>query len=393
MLGGPKSLEMSQKLQITTQLVHAGEPKPRHNGAIGMPIFASANYLSEGEERYDDLKYLRLNNSPNHHALADKLASVEGAEAAMVTSSGMAAITTALLSCLSAGDHMLAQDCLYGGTYSFLQEDLVRFGVEVTTVPGSQAEAWKAQLKPSTKLFYVEAMSNPLLEVADLEAVVAFCREHGLISVIDSTFATPYNFRPIAIGFDLCLHSATKYLNGHSDIVAGAVVGSRARIERFTHVLNHLGGSLDPHACVLLHRGLKTLGLRMERHNANGQAVAEFLESHPSVSRVFYPGLPSHPGHQRAKGLFRGFSGVLSFETQGGTDQVERLMSRLRLPLNAVSLGGVESLITRPAATSHAGMTPQQRAQAGIGDGLVRVALGIEDTSDLLDDFGQALEG
>ena len=377
---------------IDTLLVHAGEPHPRHQGAVGMPIFASANYLFAGEERYEDLKYIRLNNTPNHQALGEKLAAAEGGEAAMVTSSGMAAITTAMLSCLSAGDHMLAQDCLYGGTYSFLQEDMPRFGVTTSFVNGSDPKAWKAQLKPQTRVFYVEAMSNPLVEVADLEAVVAFCKEHGLVSMIDSTFATPYNFKPLEIGFDLSLHSATKYLNGHSDIVAGVAAGSRVRIDSFVHLLNHLGGSLDPHACVLLHRGLKTLGLRMERHNANGQAVAEFLHAHPKVSKVHYAGLPSHPGHARAKALFRGFGGVLSFELKGGVQEAEAVLSRLKLPLIAPSLGGVESLITRPASTSHAGMTSEQRASAGIADGLIRVALGIENSRDLVEDFRQALE-
>jgi cystathionine beta-lyase/cystathionine gamma-synthase len=375
-----------------TQLVHAGEPHPRHEGAVGMPIFASANYQFAGEERYEDLKYIRLNNTPNHRALSDKLAAAEGAEAAMVTASGMAAISTALLSVLSAGDHLLAQDCLYGGTYSFLQEDLPRLGgVTHSFVTASDPSTWKAHLRPTTKAFYVEAMSNPLLEVADLRAVVAFCKEHGLVSMIDSTFATPYNFRPLEIGFDISLHSATKYLNGHSDIVAGVVAGSQAHVDRFVHLLNHLGGSLDPHACVLLHRGLKTLGLRMERHNANGQAVAEFLQAHPRVSKVHYAGLPSHPGHDRAKSLFRGYGGVLSFEVHGGVAEADAVLSRIQLPIIAPSLGGVESLITRPATTSHSGMTPEQRASAGISDGLIRVALGIEDARDLIEDFRQAL--
>jgi cystathionine beta-lyase/cystathionine gamma-synthase len=381
---------MSQHLD--TLLVHAGEPEPRHEGAVGMPVFSSANYLFAGEERYEDLKYIRLNNTPNHRALGEKLAAAEGAEAATVTASGMAAITTALLSCLSQGDHLLAQDCLYGGTYSFLQQDGPRFGITTSFVAGSDPSAWKASLKPETRAFYVEAMSNPLLEVADLEAVVSFCREYGLVSMIDATFSTPYNFRPLELGFDLVLHSATKYLNGHSDIVAGVVAGSHTRLEKVVHLLNHLGGSLDPHACVLLHRGLKTLGLRMERHNANGQAVSEFLHGHDKVARVYYAGLPSHPGHDRAKRLFRGFGGVFSFELEAGVEGAERVMSRLKLPLVAPSLGGVESLITRPATTSHAGMTAEQRAGAGIRDGLIRVALGIEDPRDLVEDFRQALE-
>lgn len=374
-----------------TLLIHAGEPEPRHGGAVGMPIFASANYLFAGEERYDDLKYIRLNNTPNHKALAEKLAALEGAEAATVTSSGMSAITTTLLACLSQGDHLLAQDCLYGGTYSFVEKDLPRFGVGVDFVSGTDIEAWRADLKPQTRVFYVEAMTNPLAEVADLEAVVRFCRDNQLLSVIDATFTTPYNFRPIELGFDLVVHSATKYLNGHSDIVAGVVAGNAKLVEKIVHLLNHLGGSLDPHACVLLHRGLKTLGLRMERHNANGQAVAEFLAAHPKVARVHYPGLPDSPSHARAKALFRGCSGVLSFEMKGGVEAADEVLSRLNLPLIAPSLGGVESLITRPATTSHAGMTPEQRKAAGISDGLIRVALGIEDSHDLIEDFRQAL--
>ena len=381
---------MSQHLD--TLLVHAGEPHPRHSGAVGMPIFASANYIFAGEERYEDIRYLRLNNSPNHRALAEKLAAVEGAEAAMVTASGMAAITTTLLALLSSGDHMLVQDCLYGGTYSFVESDLPRFGVGVDFVPGADQKAWESALKPTTKVFYVEAMTNPLVEVADLEEIVRFCRKNNLISVIDATFTTPYNFRPIELGFDLVVHSATKYLNGHSDIVAGVVAGGQELVNKVVHLLNHLGGSLDPHACVLLYRGLKTLGLRMERHNANGQAVAEFLESHPKVARVHYPGLPGHPSYERAKSLFRGCSGVLSFELHDGVEAADKLLSHVQLPLSAASLGGVESLITRPATTSHVGMTPEQRKAAGISDGLIRVALGIEDSRDLVEDFRQALE-
>ncbi len=374
-----------------TLLVHAGEPHPRHGGAVGMPIFASANYLFAGEERYDDLKYIRLNNTPNHKALAEKLAALEGAEAATVSSSGMSAITTTLLTCLSQGNHLLVQDCLYGGTYSFVEKDLPRFGVQVDFVSGTDPASWPAALKPETRVFYVEAMTNPLAEVADLEAVVNFCRENRLISVIDATFTTPYNFRPIELGFDLVVHSATKYLNGHSDIVAGVVAGNTSLVEKIVHLLNHLGGSLDPHACVLLHRGLKTLGLRMERHNANGQAVAEFLTAHPKVAGVHYPGLPDSPSHARARALFRGCSGVLSFEMKDGVEAADELLSRVKLPLIAPSLGGVESLITRPATTSHAGMTPEQRKAAGISDGLIRVALGIEDPQDLIEDFRQAL--
>src|SRR2546425_8682047 len=253
--------------RIETQLIHAGEPRPRIAGAVEMPIFQSAMFEYAGETSYHDLKYIRLNNTPNHIALHAKLAVLEGAEAALVTASGMAAISTTLLTFLSAGDHLLAQNCLYGGTHELLTNDFTRLGLAVDFVDGDAPHSWLAALRPSTRGIYVEAMTNPLLEVADLAAVAAFAREHGLISIIDNTFATPVNFRPLATGFDLAIHSATKYLNGHADIVGGVVAGRAPQIERITHRLNHLGGSMDPHAVFLLNRGLKTLALRVRHQN------------------------------------------------------------------------------------------------------------------------------
>jgi cystathionine beta-lyase/cystathionine gamma-synthase len=234
-------------------------------------------------------------------------------------------------------------------------------------------------------------MTNPLLEVADLTAVAAFAREHGLVAMIDNTLASPVNFRPVAVGFDLSIHSATKYLNGHSDIVAGAVIGSTSWITRITHRLNHLGGSLDPHAAFLLHRGMKTLGVRMRYQNTSALRIAEFLNQHPAIASVNYPGLKHHPNHSRAAELFSGFGGVLSLELRGGVDAADRFISRIRLPISAPSLGGVESLITRPATTSHAGMSASDRRRLGISDGLVRISVGIEATDDLIADLVQAL--
>ena len=377
---------------LETKLIHAGEPEPLINGAVSMPIFQSSTYQYTGETSYDDLRYIRLNNTPNHVALHQKLATLENAEAALVTASGMAVISTTLLTILSSGDHFLAQECLYGGTHDFITRDLVALGISFDFVDCDDPDSWKAQLRPNTKAIYVETMTNPLLQVADLKAVAEFARAHSLLSLIDNTFASPVNFRPPEWGFDLSLHSCTKYLNGHSDIVAGAVIGRADLIEKITHKLNHLGGSLDPHACFLLHRGLKTLAVRVKYQNESALKIARFLEKHPAVQNVNYPGLENHPRHQRARDLFDGFSGMLSFELKGGVQAAERFMQNTTLPIIAPSLGGVEMLITRPATTSHSGMSPEDRQALGISNSLIRVSVGIEATADIIEDFDQALK-
>ncbi len=380
-----------KKESIETKTVHAGEPNPRINGAVVMPIFQSAMFESAGERRYDDIRYIRLNNTPNHIALAEKLAELENAEAALVTSSGMAAISTTLLTLLSNGDHLLAQNCLYGGTHDFVTKDLEKFGISYDFIDGNDPESWEKKLKPRTRAVYVETISNPLMSVPDLEAIVEFAKSHKLVSVVDNTFASPVNFRPPEFGFDLSLHSATKYLNGHSDIVAGAVIGSKVLVERVTHRLNHLGGSLDPHAAFLLHRGVKTLSIRVKHQNASALRIAQFLESHPAVAKVNYPGLENHPQHKTAQRLFDGYGGMMSFELHGGVDAAESFMHAATLPIIAPSLGGVESLVTRPAATSHSGMSVTDRQELGITDRLIRFSVGIEGTDDLIADFEHAL--
>jgi cystathionine beta-lyase/cystathionine gamma-synthase len=376
---------------LETKLIHAGEPDPLINGAVSMPVFQSSTFEYTGATSYHDLKYIRLNNTPNHIALHQKLAALENAEAALVTASGMAAISTTLLSILSSGDHLLAQECLYGGTHDFITKDLETFGISYDFIDGDDPDSWKHKLKPNTKAIYVESMTNPLLQVADLKAVVEFGKTHGVISLIDNTFPSPVNFRPPEWGFDLSLHSCTKYLNGHSDIVAGAVIGRTDLIEKITHKLNHLGGSLDPHACFLLHRGLKTLAVRMRYQNESTLKIAKFLENHSAIEKVNYPGLESHPRHQRARELFDGFSGMLSFELKGGIKAANRFIQNTTLPISAPSLGGVESLITSPAITSHSGMSPKDRQALGISDTLIRVSVGIEATEDIIEDFNQAL--
>jgi cystathionine beta-lyase/cystathionine gamma-synthase len=377
---------------IDSKLVHAGEPEPLIGGAVTMPIFQSSTFEYRGEDSYHAIRYIRLNNTPNQIVLHAKLAALENAEAALVAGSGMAAISTTLLTVLQPGEHMLAQDCLYGGTYDFITQDLSALGVEVDFVNGDDPTSWREMLRPKTRAIYVEAMSNPLLQVSDLRAAVEFAREHKLISIIDNTFASPVNFRPPEIGFDLSLHSATKYLNGHDDIVAGAVIGRADLVKRVTHKLNHLGGVLDPHACYLLHRGMKTLGVRVRHQSESALKIARFLEQHPKVTRINYPGLESHPHHLRACDLFDGFGGVLSFELAGGTEAAERFIKHATIPTCAPSLGGVETLIMRPAVTSHAGMSSDERARAGISDGLVRLSVGLETSDDLIEDFEHALK-
>ena len=376
---------------LETKLIHSGEPDPRIEGAVAIPIFQSAMFEYAGEKSYDDLKYIRLNNTPNHIALHTKLAAVENAEAALVTGSGMAAISTTLLTLLPAGSHLLVQDCLYGGTHDFVNRDFKSFGLEHTFIDADDASSWKHHLKPNTKMIYVESMTNPLLQVADLQAVPGFAKDYGLYSVIDNTFASPVNFRPLDWGFDVSLHSGTKYLNGHNDIVCGAVLGKRDLIERITHRLNHLGGTLDPHAAFLLHRGVKTLALRVGFQNQSALRVARMLESHPAVAKVNYPGLETHSRHARARELFQGFGGVLSFEPRGGVRDTERFLKKVQLPTIAPSLGGVETLAIRPANTSHAGLSPADRKNIGITDSLIRLSIGIEATEDILEDFGRAL--
>jgi cystathionine beta-lyase/cystathionine gamma-synthase len=377
--------------RIETQLVHAGEPLPRIAGAVEMPIFQSATFEYAGEGSYHDVRYLRINNTPSQQVLHAKLAALEGAGAALVTASGMAAISTTLLSVLSAGDHVLAQSGLYGGTHELLTHELPKLGIAYDFIDADRRDSWVALLRPNTRAIYVEAMTNPLLEVADLEGVVQFARAHTLVSIIDNTFATPVNFRPLGMGFDLSIHSATKYLNGHADLVAGAVAGEAATIERIRHKANHLGGCLDPHAAFLLKRGLKTLALRVRFQNDSTLRIAQFLEAHAAVARVNYAGLESHPRHARARRLFTGFGGVLSFELKGPPSRAEEFARRVRIPVVAPSLGGVQTLLTRPATTSHAGLPREERLRLGISDALLRLSVGIEATEDLLEDLGQAL--
>ena len=377
---------------MDTVAVHGGEPRPGPDGSAVFPIYQGTVYEVEPGTGYHDLKYIRLNSTPSQRYLHDKLATLEDAEAAVATSSGMAAVTTILLSLMRAGDHLLASDCLYGGTHDFLTGRAADLGWSFSFVDAGRPETWEAARTDRTKVFLVETITNPLMRVGLLDQVADFGRREGIVTVIDNTFASPVNFRPLQTGFDLVFHSATKYLGGHSDLVAGAVMGGADLIEQVRKTINLFGGSLDPHAGFLLARGIKTLAVRVQAQNANALALARFLRDHPAVAAVNYPGLKSHPDHAHAEKLLSGFGGMLSLRLHGGEQAAQALLDAVTLAYVAPSLGGVETLITRPVATSHAGMSLQDRERLGITADLIRISSGIEGTQDLVGDFARALD-
>lgn len=369
-----------------TLCIHAGSYLDAATGGACSPVFTSTAFAfpNAANENF----YPRYFNTPNQQVIARKLAALEHGEAAVVFGSGMAAIATLLLAHLKTGDHAVFQNDLYGGTLHFITRELSRLGVQVSW--GGSAEDFATAIRPETRLIYVESPSNPLLRCMDLAAVAALGKSRGVLTFIDNTFATPINQNPLDHGFDAVVHSATKYLNGHSDVNAGVVVGSADLIRAVTASAVDFGGMLDAHACYQLERGLKTLALRVQRHNENAQAVAQFLQKHPAVAGVNYPGLPGHSSHKIAVRQMRGFGGMLSFELHEPA-RVNDLLARLEVVMPALSLGGVESLVCVPSRTSHRTLSPAERARAGISDGLVRVSIGIEDVDDLIADFDQAL--
>ena len=373
-------------MRFETQLIHAGEPRPRPAGAIAMPIYQSSTFEPGAAAGYHDLTYIRLNNTPNHLALHGKLATLEGGEAALVTASGMAAISTTLLAVLSAGDHLLAHDRLYGGATDLLTKDLPRLGITCTFVDARDPAAWAAHVTPRTRAFYVETLTNPLVQIPALAEVARFCRARGLTSIIDNTLATPVLYRPIAHGFDLVVHSATKYLNGHSDIIAGALVGARddAYWAKLRTLRAQLGTILGQTEAWLLMRGMRTLFPRVAWACRSAEALAERFAAHPMVAEVLYPGLPGFAGHTVAKAqMTGGFSGMLSVRVKGGERAAIATAARVALWKRATSLGGVESLIEHRASIEGPG-TP-------CPTDLLRLSVGVEDTGDLFDDLDQAL--
>lgn len=373
-------------LRPSTLCVHAGTYLDHTTGGACSPIFNSTAFAYPNPA--NENIYPRYFNVPNQRVINRKLAALEQGEDALVFGSGMAAISTLLFTYLKPGDHAVFQTDLYGGTYQLVANELVPLGIEITFC--RTADEFCAAVRPSTRIIYVESPSNPLLQCMDLEAVAKLGRACGILTVIDNTFATPINQNPIPLGLDVVIHSATKYLNGHSDVNAGVVVSSETVIRRLTACATSHGGMLDAHACAQLERGLKTLALRVRQHNENAGRLARFLQAHSAIARVNYPGLPDHPTHVIAQRQMRGFGGMLSFELFD-PQQVDRLFSRLRIVMPALSLGGVESLICIPSRTSHRTLTIAERQRVGISDGLVRVSVGIEDIEDIVSDFDQAL--
>jgi methionine-gamma-lyase len=341
----------------------------------------------------DNPYFYNRHGTPNNALVAAIIAELEGAETAVMTGSGMGAAATAVLTLVKAGDHVVGQRSMYASVTSIVEDLLPRLGVETTQVDQRDTDAFREAMRPNTTLVLLESPSNPLLQITDLEAVATLARERGALTLMDNTFATPINQQPLRHGIDLVWHSATKYLGGHADLMAGAILGSREHVERIWHTLQMTGAVLSPFNAWLLLRGLRTLEMRVERHNANAQAIAEFLARHPAVAAVHYPGLPGHDLHDVARRQMSGFGGVLSFELEGGYDVADAFLDRLVLTRRASSLGHVGSLAVHPAALFAAVRTPEQLAEAGVRPGLIRFSAGIESTADLLADIEAALPG
>ena len=378
----------AKKLGKNTICTHVGEiADEQFKGAIS-PLYMSSSYAYEG---VDVKRYPRYLNTPNQEALGKKIAALEGVERALIFGSGMAAISHTMLAFLKKGDHVVVQQTIYGGAFNFMQEEFPKYGIEFDFTDGFDREDFETKIKSNTRVIYVETPSNPLMKITDLEMIAALARKHGLISVIDNTFASPVNQQPALFGIDVMIHSATKYMGGHSDICAGAVAGSAVHIDAVWNVAKNLGGSLSDYTVWLLERSLKTLVIRVKAQNRNAKKLAKWLNKHPMVDRVYYPGLRSHPQYELAKKQMSGYTGMLSFELLPELD-ASKFMRSLNLIKQSMSLAGVESTILSPAETSHALLSPEQRAEQGIADNLMRFSVGIEDKKDLIGDLEQAFE-
>jgi cystathionine gamma-synthase len=387
---------------FSTRAVHSGNDVDQRmvTRAKSLPIYETSVFVYDSLEQVDDYlagnpdnyMYTRLGN-PNASALEALVCELEGGEAALFSASGMAAISAALLGRLSAGDHLIASRELYGTTQSLIEKEMSRFGIQATLVDINDLAAVEAAITPNTRLIYTETASNPLVRISDIPALAQLAKSHDLKLVVDNTFLSPALYQPLADGADLVLHSTTKYLNGHSDATGGVIVGDAEWVAQAKRFQINNGGSASPFEAWLTFRGAKTLALRMRAHSDNAQQLAEALEGHPKVAKVYYPGLPSHPDHERAKRLFRkGYSGMLSFTLQGGLAEVDSLIQGLQRTAFAASLAGVASSITHPGKTSHRALSAETLSSLDIHDGTIRVSVGIEDAADIIDDFIGALD-
>ena len=383
----------------STRSVHEAEPFDEETGSIVAPIYQTTTFaFSKAEEARKAVtgesgkySYTRWDN-PTTARLEKKLASLEGAEDAAFFSSGMAAISTSVLAFLKAGDHVVSIRDVYGGTFELMSKILPRFGVKTTLVETVDQRAMAAAVRPNTKLVYIETPTNPTLKVVDIAKASRAAHRASALLFVDSTFASPINQKPLRLGADIVLHSATKYLNGHADVTAGAAAGDREKVDRIRHLRRDLGGTLDPHASWLVLRGMRTMAIRVRAQNENAMALAEFLSEHRKVKAVHYPGLKGHPQHALAGRQMSGYGGMMSFEVKGSMVDAKRLTERLKVALLAASLGGVETLVSQPSIMTHTQLTVEERAQAGIPESLIRLSVGIEDKEDLIADFKQALE-
>jgi cystathionine beta-lyase/cystathionine gamma-synthase len=375
---------------LSTLAIH-GLPRRRPDWAPVVPPLVQSSTFTNPVGSPDDVLYTRYGNTPTQVQLARKYALLEGAEEAIFVASGMGATALAHLAVLRPGDHLVSSSWIYGGTRRLFDEELVRLGIDVTFVNPEQHRLWRRSVRKNTRAIFVETPTNPTMRVLDLVPIAQVAREFGMALLVDATFASPINFRPLEHGADVVITSATKYLNGHSDLVAGAVAGSASLVEEVARLLRRWGQAIDPHTAWMVDRGLRTLAVRMERHNANGLAVARWAEQHPAIARVHYPGLPSHPDHAYARRVLAGFGGMVGLELKGGARAAERMLKRLKLVTHAPSLAGVESLISEPRLTSHRDLSPEDRAAIGIPDGFIRLSCGLEDGEDIIDDLKQAL--
>jgi len=377
-------------MRFETLAIHAGERPDKAFGAISMPIYQTSTFAFEDVGKTRGYDYSRTAN-PTRKVLEDTIAQLEGGKAGFAFATGMAAETT-VMHLLKAGGHVIAGDDIYGGTYRLFQNVMQDFGLEFTFLRMNSRQRIEKAVKPNTKMLWLETPSNPLLNIVDIEMVADIAKKHKLMTAIDNTFATPYFLRPIEYGIDLVVHSTTKYLNGHCDVVGGAVVTTTDELtERVQFLLNAMGTCASPFDCWLVLRGIETLPVRMRQHEANAIAVANYLREHPSVNRVFYPGLVSHPGHEIAKRQMKGFGGVVSFELKGGIQAANKFLRRIKVFALAESLGGVASLAEHPATMTHASMPKEHREKVGITDELIRLSVGLENVEDLIDDLRQAL--
>ncbi len=393
-----KHLDLTQA-GLETRLIH-GDRHLNPTSAVVMPIFQTANFAGSSPQDFLERSsathpaefYTRYGN-PNARQVEALLAPLENAEDALMTASGMGAVSSAVLAVVKHGDHVVAQTSHYGGTTNLLQHILPRFGVEVTQVDQRDPACFERAMRPNTRLIMLETPSNPVMWITDLRAVTAMAKSRGALTISDNTFATPLNQRPIEMGVDIVFHSATKYFGGHSDVIAGVIMSSRELIEKIWNTYVILGASPAPLDAWLVTRGLRTLSLRVRQHNANAMALAKFLETHPAVKAVHYPGLKSHPQHDLAARQMSGFGGMLSVEVKGGYEAANRVLAKLRLSPIAASLGGVESLAVHPAANFIHYMTLEEAERIGIPAGLIRVSVGLETEADIIADYAQALEG